>query len=86
MSKLKFVVSPTNMMNRAIAGISMMQVVNLICFLNFTFSHDLHDWDLKSEFKLEPRLVNSSDGRKYYDFNPYFTLSVVWRQMESMKT
>lgn len=54
--------------------------------LNFTFSHDLHDWDLKSEFKLEPRLVNSSDGRKYYDFNPYFTLSVVWRPMESMKT
>lgn len=54
--------------------------------LNFTFTHDLHDWDLKSEFKLEPRLVNSTDGKKYYDFNPYFTISVVWRPMQSMKT
>ena len=54
--------------------------------LDFTITHDLHDWDLKCEFKMEPRLVTSSAGVQKYDFNPYFTLAVVWRPMESMKT
>ncbi|MCQ2611029.1 MAG: hypothetical protein MJ169_04715 [Treponema sp.] len=54
--------------------------------LNMTISHNLHDWDLKSTFKIEPRLVNENGRAPYYDFNPYFTLSVVWRPMESFKT
>lgn len=54
--------------------------------LNFTITHDLHDWDLKSEFKIEPRLVTDSNGSRRYDFNPYFTISIVWRPMEGMKT
>ena len=53
--------------------------------LNFTFTHDLHDWDFNTTFKVAPRLVTDS-GRKHYDFNPYVTVSVVWRPMESMKT
>lgn len=53
--------------------------------LNFTITHDLHDWDLKSEFKIEPRLVTDSNGSKRYDFNPYFSISIVWRPMEGMK-
>lgn len=54
--------------------------------LNFSITHDLHDWDLKCEFRIEPRLVTSSTGQKSYDFSPYFTISVVWRPMEALKT
>ena len=53
--------------------------------LNFTLSHDLHDWDFRADFKIEPRLVTQNDGSKYYDFSPYFSISVVWRPMESIK-
>ena len=53
--------------------------------LNFTFTHDLHDWDFNTTFKIAPRLVTDK-GKKHYDFNPYVTISVVWRPMESMKT
>ncbi|QTQ15979.1 LPS-assembly protein LptD [Treponema parvum] len=55
---------------------------------NFKVSvkHDLHDWDFASEFKIEPRLVTKSSGEKYYDYRPYFTISVVWRPMTGMKT
>ena len=53
--------------------------------LNFTFTHDLHDWDFNTTFKVAPRLVTEG-GNKRYDFNPYVTVSVVWRPMESMKT
>ncbi|MGI0529996.1 hypothetical protein [Treponema socranskii] len=53
--------------------------------LNFTLTHDLHDWDFNTTFKVAPRFVTDK-GRKYYDFNPYVTISVVWRPMESMKT
>ncbi|MBQ0166790.1 MAG: LPS-assembly protein LptD [Treponema sp.] len=50
-------------------------------------THELHDWVLNSEFKVEPRLLTEeTTNRKYYDFSPYFTLSVVWRPMSSMKT
>ena len=48
-------------------------------------THDLHDWDFNMKFKISPRLVTSNDG-KYYDFSPYFSLSVVWRPMDSIKT
>lgn len=54
--------------------------------LNFSITHDLHDWDLKCDFKMEPRYVTRPDGRPYYDFSPYFSISVVWRPMESIKT
>lgn len=53
--------------------------------LNFKITHDLHDWDLNCEFKIEPRLVTPTTGSKYYDFSPYCSISVVWRPMDSMK-
>lgn len=53
--------------------------------LNFTLTHDLHDWTFKTTYKLSPRLVTSSSST-YYDFNPYVTVSIIWNPMESMKT
>ncbi len=53
--------------------------------LNFTLTHYLHDWDFKTTYKLSPRLVTSGSS-KYYDFNPYVTVSIIWNPMESMKT
>ncbi|AEE16282.1 hypothetical protein [Treponema brennaborense] len=48
-------------------------------------THELHDWQLSSEFKIEPRII--TDGSlKRFDFSPYFTLSVLWRPMQSIKT
>ena len=49
--------------------------------LNVTITHSLCDWDLKASFSVKPRLVSGA-----YDFEPYFTLSVVWKPMGSMKT
>lgn len=49
-------------------------------------THDLHDWDFNMKLKISPRLVTPSSGAKYYDFSPYFSLSVVWRPMDSIKT
>ncbi len=49
-------------------------------------THDLHDWDFNMKLKISPRLVTPTTGSKYYDFSPYFTLSVVWRPMDSIKT
>lgn len=53
---------------------------------NVKVTHGLHDWDLSSQFKIEPRLVTESSGKKYYDYSPFFTVSVVWRPMPGMKT
>ena len=53
--------------------------------LKMTLSHDLHDWTLNSSFTLEPRLIKTSKPYRY-DFSPYFTLSVAWKPMSSMKT
>ena len=53
--------------------------------LNFKITHDLHDWDLKTEFKISPRLVDRG-GKKNYDFKPYVTISVVWHPLDAMKT
>ena len=47
--------------------------------------HELHDWDFKMSFKMEPRLV-TEDGKKSYDFSPYITISILWRPMSAMKT
>jgi lipopolysaccharide assembly outer membrane protein LptD (OstA) len=54
--------------------------------IDVKITHELCDWDLNAEFKVSPRLVTPSSGSKYYDFSPYFTISVVWRPMEGMKT
>ncbi len=54
--------------------------------LDITMTHDLHDWDFNMRLKIEPRLVTPSSGSKYYDFSPYFMMSVVWRPMDSIKT
>jgi lipopolysaccharide assembly outer membrane protein LptD (OstA) len=53
--------------------------------LNFTLTHDLHDWNFKTTYKLAPRLVTTTSS-SYYDFNPYVTISIIWNPMESMKT
>lgn len=48
--------------------------------LNFTFSHELHDWKVNLLCKFEPRLVNNS-----YSYDPYITFGVVWNPMETVK-
>ncbi len=53
--------------------------------LSIAVTHDLDDWDLSSEFTIKPRLL-TEDGIKSYDYSPYFTISVSWRPMSSMKT
>ena len=61
--------------------------------LNLSMTHELHDWDFTASFKVEPRLVTETVGtgtnaktNKYYDFNPYISISIVWRPMSAMKT
>lgn len=49
-------------------------------------THELHDWDFTMKFKVSPRSVTDSSGKRYYDFSPFFSLSVVWRPMDSIKT
>ena len=53
--------------------------------ISVKLSHELHDWVLNSEFRIEPRLLKDQSPYRY-DFSPYFTLSVVWRPLSSMKT
>ena len=53
--------------------------------LNFNLTHELHDWDFTTTFKVEPRLI-TEDNQKKYDFSPYMTISITWRPMSSMKT
>lgn len=52
--------------------------------LNIKLTHELHDWQLASEFEIEPRII-TENGQKRYDFSPYFTISVLWKPMESIK-
>lgn len=53
--------------------------------LSVKLNHDLHDWKLSAELSVSPRLVK--DTRPYYfDFSPYFKLSVVWNPLSSMTT
>lgn len=51
----------------------------------FEITHELHDWDFKTSFKFEPR-IQTKDGKQYYDFNPYITISISWRPMSSFKS
>ena len=53
--------------------------------LNFAITHDLRDWDFNMEFKISPQLKNEG-GKKYFDFDPHMTISIVWRPMAAMKT
>lgn len=53
--------------------------------LEVSLNHQLHDWILSSQFKVSPRTI-VEDGKNVYDFSPHFTLSVVWKPMNSMKT
>ena len=53
--------------------------------LNFNLTHELHDWDFTTTFKIEPRLITENNQKKY-DFSPYMTISITWRPMSSMKT
>ncbi|WP_428768484.1 hypothetical protein V1L52_07705 [Treponema sp. HNW] len=53
--------------------------------LSVKLEHDLHDWILNSEFKVEPRIIGSGTNRKY-DYKPYFTLSVQWKPLQGIKT
>ena len=61
--------------------------------LKIEVTHDLDDWDLNCSFSIKPRLLTPSstgyagDGKSsYYDFSPYFSISVAWRPLASMKT
>ncbi|MFA6937243.1 MAG: hypothetical protein WCQ67_03330 [Treponema sp.] len=49
--------------------------------LKVTITHDLCDWDLSASCTIKPYLIDQE-----YRFNPYFTLSVVWNPLSSMKT
>ena len=53
--------------------------------LSMKVTHALHDWNLSAEFSVSPRLTTSG-GRKQYSFDPYFTLSVVWKPLPGIKT
>ena len=53
--------------------------------LSLKVTHELHDWKLSAEFSVSPRLMK--DTKPYYfDFSPYFKLSVVWKPLSSMTT
>ncbi|WP_191013626.1 hypothetical protein [Treponema zioleckii] len=55
--------------------------------LKIDVTHDLDDWDFNCEFSVSPRYVAATTSKKaYYDFSPYFTISVSWRPLSSMKT
>lgn len=46
---------------------------------------DLVDWLLSCELKISPRIIHSN-GRKQFDFKPYFSLSIVWKPVSRFKT
>lgn len=54
--------------------------------INIKLEHDLHDWTLQSEFKVEPRIIKDSYGVQKYDYKPYFTLAVQWKPMQGIRT
>ena len=52
---------------------------------NLDINHELHDWKFNMKLKIEPRLI-TKNGRKNYDFSPYFSISVMWKPMNMFKT
>jgi lipopolysaccharide assembly outer membrane protein LptD (OstA) len=53
--------------------------------LTLSVKHELHDWLLTSSLTIEPRLIRDKPPY-YYDMSPFFTISVLWRPMQSIKT
>ena len=53
--------------------------------LSLEMNHNLHDWDVKSKFKIEPRLLTEK-GVTRYDYSPYISVSVVWKPMSAMQS
>ncbi|NLK46172.1 MAG: LPS-assembly protein LptD [Treponema sp.] len=53
--------------------------------LSLEMNHNLHDWDIKSKFKIEPRLLTEK-GITRYDYSPYISVSVVWKPMSAMRS
>ncbi|WP_027727784.1 LPS-assembly protein LptD [Treponema sp. C6A8] len=53
--------------------------------LNMEVTHSLHDWDFSMTWSFAPRLL-TENGTSHYDLNPYITIGVVWKPMQSMKT
>lgn len=53
--------------------------------LSLKVEHNLHDWDLSLEVTIKPTLITSKTPYTY-NFDPYISLSVLWRPMSSMKT
>ncbi|MGL4981970.1 MAG: hypothetical protein ACRC4W_03785 [Treponemataceae bacterium] len=49
-------------------------------------THDLHDWSFSAEVKMSPRLLYNSDRKPYYDFSPYWSISIIWKPFSSLKT
>ena len=68
----------TNQENRELSGFKLKS-------FSVVLTHDLHDWDFKSEFSVEPKLITDEIPYRY-DFSPYFSMSVVWKPMNMFKT
>ncbi len=67
-----------NQKNRELSGFKLKS-------FSIILTHDLHDWDFKSEFSIEPKLITDEIPYRY-DFSPYFSMSVVWKPMNMFKT
>lgn len=67
-----------NQVNRELSGFKLKS-------FSIILTHDLHDWDFKSEFSIEPKLITDEIPYRY-DFSPYFSMSVVWKPMNMFKT
>lgn len=52
---------------------------------SLSLTHSLCDWDMSAVLTFKPRTV-TNDDKKSYDYHPYFSFSVSWRPMASMKT
>lgn len=68
----------SNQENRELSGFKLKS-------FSIALTHDLHDWDFKSEFSIEPKLITDEIPYRY-DFSPYFSMSVVWKPMNMFKT
>lgn len=53
--------------------------------LSFKLNHELHDWKLSAEFSISPKLMKDKVPY-YFEFSPYFKLSIVWKPLSSMTT
>ena len=68
----------SNQKNRELSGFKLKS-------FSIILTHDLHDWDFKSEFSISPKLITDEIPYRY-DFSPYFSMSVVWKPMNLFKT